>query len=86
MASNTFMFISFRLNSSNKILPWGNEEIDSDVIQKCEMNNLICVNLPIWIICLETDDAVRRFQLMNGLNPDGIYGPKTKAKLESLLK
>ncbi|MGD1414299.1 peptidoglycan-binding domain-containing protein [Bacillus stercoris] len=41
------------------------------------MNHLICVNLPIQIICLETDDTVRRFQLMNGLNPDGIYGPKT---------
>ncbi|KIN43418.1 N-acetylmuramoyl-L-alanine amidase [Bacillus subtilis] len=50
------------------------------------MINLICVILPIWIICLETDDAVGRFQLINGLNPDGIYGPKTKAKLESLLK
>ncbi|WP_366561793.1 N-acetylmuramoyl-L-alanine amidase [Bacillus velezensis] len=34
----------------------------------------------------KTADAVRRFQLMNGLNPDGIYGPKTKAKLEALLK
>ncbi|MBL3648456.1 peptidoglycan-binding protein [Bacillus sp. RHFS10] len=29
-----------------------------------------------------TGDAVRRFHLMNGLNPDGIYGPKTKAKIE----
>lgn len=38
-----------------------NEEIASDVIQKCEMNNLICVNLPIRIIRLETNDAVRRF-------------------------
>ncbi|MEC0492964.1 peptidoglycan-binding domain-containing protein, partial [Bacillus glycinifermentans] len=27
-----------------------------------------------------------RFQLMHGLSADGIYGPKTKAKLESLLK
>ncbi|MEM1497810.1 N-acetylmuramoyl-L-alanine amidase [Bacillus velezensis] len=34
----------------------------------------------------KTADAVRRFQLMNGLTPDGIYGPKTKAKLEALLK
>ncbi|MGR0121286.1 peptidoglycan recognition protein family protein [Bacillus halotolerans] len=34
----------------------------------------------------KTADAVRRFQLMNGLNPDGIYGPKTKAKLEALLR
>ncbi|XAK57468.1 N-acetylmuramoyl-L-alanine amidase [Bacillus inaquosorum] len=34
----------------------------------------------------KTADAVRRFQLMNGLKADGIYGPKTKAKLESLLK
>ncbi|EWH20410.1 N-acetylmuramoyl-L-alanine amidase [Bacillus haynesii] len=33
----------------------------------------------------DTADAVRRFQLMNGLSADGIYGPKTKAKLESLL-
>ncbi|ATO30438.1 hypothetical protein RA13_12155 [Bacillus atrophaeus] len=23
---------------------------------------------------------------MNGLSPDGIYGPKTKVKLETLLK
>ncbi|MED2945540.1 peptidoglycan-binding domain-containing protein, partial [Bacillus swezeyi] len=30
--------------------------------------------------------AVKRFQLMNGLSADGIYGPKTKAKIESLLK
>ncbi|MFP3454538.1 peptidoglycan-binding domain-containing protein, partial [Bacillus sp. SIMBA_154] len=30
-------------------------------------------------------DAVRRFQLMHGLPTDGIYGPKTKVKLESLL-
>lgn len=30
--------------------------------------------------------AVRRFQLMNGLKADGIYGPTTKAKLEALLK
>ncbi len=34
----------------------------------------------------KTADAVRRFQLMNGLNPDGIYGPKTKAKIKGLLK
>ncbi|MCY8485429.1 N-acetylmuramoyl-L-alanine amidase [Bacillus atrophaeus] len=34
----------------------------------------------------KTADAVRRFQLMNGLKADGIYGPKTKAKLEVLLK
>ncbi|MCY8950045.1 LysM peptidoglycan-binding domain-containing protein [Bacillus atrophaeus] len=34
----------------------------------------------------ETADAVRRFQLMNGLSIDGIYGSKTKAKLEALLK
>ncbi|MEC1621074.1 peptidoglycan recognition protein family protein [Bacillus mojavensis] len=34
----------------------------------------------------KTADAVRRFQLMNGLKADGIYGPATKAKLESLLK
>ncbi len=30
--------------------------------------------------------AVKRFQLMNGLTADGIYGPKTKAKLKSKLK
>ncbi|RDY83889.1 N-acetylmuramoyl-L-alanine amidase [Bacillus amyloliquefaciens] len=35
---------------------------------------------------VKTADAVRRFQLMNGLKADGVYGPKTKAKLESLLK
>lgn len=34
----------------------------------------------------KTADAVKRFQLMNGLTPDGIYGPKTKAKLVKLLK
>lgn len=34
----------------------------------------------------KTADAVRRFQLMNGLKADGIYGPATKAKLEALLK
>ncbi|MEC1661054.1 N-acetylmuramoyl-L-alanine amidase [Bacillus mojavensis] len=34
----------------------------------------------------KTADAVRRFQLMNGLKADGIYGPKTKAKLEGKLK
>ncbi|MED1742192.1 peptidoglycan-binding protein [Bacillus swezeyi] len=34
----------------------------------------------------DTADAVKRFQLMNGLSADGIYGPKTKAKLETLLK
>lgn len=31
-------------------------------------------------------NAVKRFQMMHGLSPDGIYGPKTKAKLEALLK
>ncbi len=35
---------------------------------------------------VKTADAVKRFQLMNGLTPDGIYGPKTKAALEKLLK
>ncbi|QVN28830.1 peptidoglycan-binding protein [Bacillus halotolerans] len=50
------------------------------------MNHLICVILPIWFICLGTDDAVRRFQLMHGLKADGIYGLKTKVKLEALLK
>nr|WGD68585.1 peptidoglycan-binding protein [Bacillus subtilis] len=34
----------------------------------------------------KTADAVRRFQLMNGLKADGIYGPKTKAKIKGLLK
>ncbi|KEP24801.1 peptidoglycan-binding protein, partial [Bacillus zhangzhouensis] len=29
---------------------------------------------------------VKRFQLMHGLVADGIYGPKTKAALEKLLK
>lgn len=34
----------------------------------------------------KTANAVRRFQLMHGLIADGIYGPKTKANLEALLK
>lgn len=34
----------------------------------------------------DTADAVRRFQLMNGLVADGIYGPKTKSKMEQKLK
>ncbi|MCY8408953.1 N-acetylmuramoyl-L-alanine amidase [Bacillus haynesii] len=33
----------------------------------------------------KTADAVKRFQLMHGLSPDGIYGPKTRATLDSLL-
>ncbi|KRT94033.1 N-acetylmuramoyl-L-alanine amidase [Bacillus licheniformis] len=33
-----------------------------------------------------TANAVKRFQLMHGLSADGIYGPKTKAKIEALLK
>ncbi len=34
----------------------------------------------------KTADAVKRFQLMYGLVADGVYGPKTKVKLEALLK
>lgn len=34
----------------------------------------------------KTADAVKRFQMMNGLAADGIYGPRTKAKIELLLK
>ncbi|QQD83999.1 peptidoglycan-binding protein [Bacillus siamensis] len=34
----------------------------------------------------KTEDAVRRFQLMNGLKADGINGPDTTAKLEVLFK
>ncbi|ELS60977.1 N-acetylmuramoyl-L-alanine amidase [Bacillus inaquosorum KCTC 13429] len=34
----------------------------------------------------KTENAVKRFQSVNGLNADGIYGPKTKAKFEKLLK
>lgn len=34
----------------------------------------------------KTANAVKRFQVMHGLSADGIYGPKTKAKLEALLK
>lgn len=30
----------------------------------------------------KTANAVKRFQSMYGLTADGIYGPKTKAKLE----
>ncbi|MER1249745.1 N-acetylmuramoyl-L-alanine amidase [Bacillus sp. C10(2022)] len=33
----------------------------------------------------KTANAVKRFQMMHGLSPDGIYGPKTRAKLDSLL-
>ncbi|WP_425304334.1 peptidoglycan-binding domain-containing protein [Bacillus xiamenensis] len=35
---------------------------------------------------LKTADAVKRFQLMNGLTADGIYGPKTKKAIEKSLK
>lgn len=31
-------------------------------------------------------NVVKRFQLMHGLTTDGIYGPKTKMKIEALLK
>ncbi|MFP3325140.1 peptidoglycan-binding domain-containing protein, partial [Planococcus sp. SIMBA_160] len=34
----------------------------------------------------KTANAVKRFQLMNGLAADGIYGPKTKAALEKAMK
>ncbi|MCY8567387.1 N-acetylmuramoyl-L-alanine amidase [Bacillus haynesii] len=34
----------------------------------------------------KTANAVKRFQLMHGLSADGIYGPKTKAIIEALLK
>ncbi|MEC1900946.1 peptidoglycan-binding protein [Bacillus atrophaeus] len=34
----------------------------------------------------KTANAVKRFQSMHGLTADGIYGPKTKAKLAALLK
>ncbi|OWP58497.1 LysM peptidoglycan-binding domain-containing protein [Bacillus velezensis] len=34
----------------------------------------------------KTANAVKRFQSMYGLTADGIYGPNTKTKLESLLK
>lgn len=34
----------------------------------------------------KTANAVKRFQSMHGLTADGIYGPKTKAALEKLLK
>lgn len=34
----------------------------------------------------KTAKAVKRFQLMYGLADDGVYGPKTKSKLEALLK
>lgn len=33
----------------------------------------------------KTADAVRRFQSVNGLRPDGIYGKNTRAKLDSLV-
>ncbi|AKF31542.1 N-acetylmuramoyl-L-alanine amidase [Bacillus velezensis] len=34
----------------------------------------------------KTANAVKRFQSMYGLTADGIYGPKTKTKIEALLK
>lgn len=34
----------------------------------------------------KTANAVKRFQLMNGLVADGIYGPKTKRELELIFK
>ncbi|QMI87310.1 N-acetylmuramoyl-L-alanine amidase [Bacillus velezensis] len=34
----------------------------------------------------KTANAVKRFQSMYGLTADGIYGPKTKVKIEALLK
>ncbi|MBG9767509.1 N-acetylmuramoyl-L-alanine amidase [Bacillus vallismortis] len=34
----------------------------------------------------KTANAVKRFQLMNGLTAAGIYGPQTKAKLKSKVK
>ncbi|KAF1681287.1 N-acetylmuramoyl-L-alanine amidase [Bacillus sp. SKDU12] len=34
----------------------------------------------------KTANAVKRFQSVNGLTADGIYGPETKAKLEEVLK
>ncbi|MGX4751977.1 N-acetylmuramoyl-L-alanine amidase [Bacillus licheniformis] len=33
----------------------------------------------------KTANAVKRFQIMHGLSADGIYGPKTRAKLDDLL-
>lgn len=33
----------------------------------------------------KTANAVKRFQMMHGLTADGIYGPKTRAKLNALL-
>ncbi|UZN53001.1 N-acetylmuramoyl-L-alanine amidase [Bacillus paralicheniformis] len=33
----------------------------------------------------KTANAVKRFQMMHGLTADGIYGPKTRAKLDDLL-
>jgi N-acetylmuramoyl-L-alanine amidase len=33
----------------------------------------------------QTANAVKRFQSVSGLTADGIYGPKTKAKIEEKL-
>ncbi len=40
------------------------------------------------IVCMMNDSLLvtRRVFVMYGLTADGIYGPKTKAKLEALLK
>ncbi|ATH91617.1 hypothetical protein COP00_02530 [Bacillus glycinifermentans] len=35
---------------------------------------------------IKNSDVVKRFQMMHGLSADGIYGTKTKAKLEALSK
>ncbi|MBV5121424.1 N-acetylmuramoyl-L-alanine amidase [Bacillus halotolerans] len=43
-------------------------------------NGIDCVYGP------KTANAVKRFQSVSGLTADGIYGPKTKAKIEEKLK
>ena len=41
----------------NKILPWENEEIEGEVILKCEMINSICAIFPFYNSCLKTVSA-----------------------------
>ncbi|AUJ77533.1 hypothetical protein CWD84_12290 [Bacillus siamensis] len=47
---------------------------------------IIKVLKPLNTYSPKTANAVKRFQSIYGLTADGIYGPKTKVKLEILMK